>query len=456
MKREAFGETKTIDPKREQSVDSQSSHGLQDYDVSDELVGDSKHKGDLDLADSKVPAISAKRGFLRALQNSCSNRCTYNSDCQNGYDGTCPYCLNNYCSTTPCGSSCQNNNQCSSGCPSCVNGYCSQNSNQNCGNPCNFDTGCQNSGGSCPYCVSNACSASRGYTCASQCQNDNQCYSAPGGCNYCTNGLCGTTRSYNPQPQSKDVCGYPCNLDTGCQQNSNGLCPYCMSNKCVANKNPGSGCQGDYGCSGQNHRCINGNCVQPQCGTTCSNNGDCTFAPNSCTNCISNQCSSTSGNRDFSTNTGSCVSDFNGLNSAAVGGNAITLCANSQITLTGSINVNTNSAFTLQCASVGSCTINGNGSYTIVINAANVAISGITFQNCKSPGNGGAITINAVSQGSRIQSCKFNSNSAAGIGGAVYVNGAAEVSNCGGSGNQAPQCTTIYQSTAGTCTALSY
>jgi len=92
MKREAFGETKTIDPKREQSVDSQSSHGLQDYDVSDELVGDSKHKGDLDLADSKVPAISAKRGFLRALQNSCSNRCTYNSDCQNGYDGTCPYC----------------------------------------------------------------------------------------------------------------------------------------------------------------------------------------------------------------------------------------------------------------------------------------------------------------------------------------------------------------------------
>jgi hypothetical protein len=75
------------------------------------------------------------------------------------------------------------------------------------------------------------------------------------------------------------------------------------------------------------------------------------------------------------------------LNSAALGGNSIVLCANSQITLTGSINVNTNSAFTLQCASVGTCTINGNGSYTIVINAANVAIAGITFQNCKSSDN---------------------------------------------------------------------
>ena len=90
LKREASGETQMINPKRDQSADSQSSHGLQDYDVSDRVAGDSKQQDD--LADSKVPAVGAKRGFLRALQSSCSIRCNYNSDCQNGYDGSCPYC----------------------------------------------------------------------------------------------------------------------------------------------------------------------------------------------------------------------------------------------------------------------------------------------------------------------------------------------------------------------------
>jgi len=39
-------------------------------------------------------------------------------------------------------------------------------------------------------------------------------------------------------------------------------------------------------------------------------------------------------------------------------------------------------------------------------------------------------------------------------GGAVYVNGAADISDCSGSNNQAQECTTIYQ-TVGTCYPLS-
>jgi len=67
---------------------------------------------------------------------------------------------------------------------------------------------------------------------------------------------------------------------------------------------------------------------------------------------------------------------------------------------------------------------------------------------------GGAVTINAVSQGSKIQSCKFNPNQAVMNGGAAYVNGEAEISNCSGSGNQAAQCPEVYQANAGTCTTL--
>ena len=265
------------------------------------------------------------------------------------------------------------------------------------------------------------------------------------------------------------------------------MIPFCptltctVNNKCATSRNPSTGCgikcSGDFQCSGGVcSRCLNGSCAQPQCGTYCYDNTGCSSGSNGCTSCLSNgngnsvcsvpsQCGSSCtdnyqcyGNNNGCTTCSSlgqcvqssidtaCVSTFDDLRSAASGtSDTITLCAGSQITLYEQLTVNRSGSFTLQCVTGGSCTINGNGSYTnIVINAANAVISGITFQNCKSSDNvsdgcyksisyvffayfahlisyafisillqGGAITINAASQqGSRIQSCTFNSNSA--------------------------------------------
>jgi len=352
-----------------------------------------------------------------------------------------------------------------------------------CNLPCNTNNGCAVSKGPCAHCVNNQCLSTTTPVCGTTCATNSHCYGGVNSCSSCVGNVC---KALSQALQ----CGAYCTTDAMCF-GAPGSCNFCVNNKCATRNNPSTGCgtscQGDFQCSGGVcSRCVNGSCAQPQCGLYCYDNTGCSSGANGCTSCLSNgngisvcsassQCGSSCNNNNqcYGNNNGcttcsssgqcvrsnldtACVSTFDALTSAASGtSDTITLCAGSLITLYAQLIVNRSGSFTLQCATSGSCTIHGNYSSNIVINAANAVITGITFLNCKSRDNGGAIMINAVSQqGSHIQSCTFNGNSAGVDGGAVYVNAYAEITNCFGASNWANQCKTIYQNSAGTCTAL--
>jgi len=355
----AFSEVHTIDLKRAEKVQEQSHHG--------------------------------KKGFLRALQQ-YGNPCNYNQYCNSTANGgSCIYCVNSFCTSTApvCNSQCMNDDQC----------YSAPNS--------------------CTRCINSRCQRSSGINkCGYSCQNDAYCEDTHDSCYRCIGGTCQKDNNNNVNSQ----CNNPCNSDSGCSS-SPGSCIYCVNNKCSSsntntntnNNQCGISCQGDYQCPGQCFRCINSLCAQPQCGTYCSIDNNCVGAPNGCNYCNAGTCST--GDRGASnnggTNSGSCITTYNDFTSAVTrNSNSITLCGNGNtLTLTQSVTINTKGDFTLQCQK-GPCVIDGNSRYSVGITANKVTVNGITFQNCKSSLNGGALSITPTSSGSIIQSCIFNQNQA--------------------------------------------
>jgi len=273
-------------------------------------------------------------------------------------------------------------------------------------------------------------------------------------------------------------CGYPCNKDGGCQAYP-GPCIHCVKNQCLATPQCGMSCTANFQCSAECHRCINSACVQPYCGLFCRGDMDCVNAINSCVNCISGVCSLTptcgtscsndsecigadgcstcmTGGICASPREASCVGNYTDFSNAlSKNTNTLTICANSVIFLSTSISIQrSGNSFTMKCGG-SSCTIDGGRRFTMDISASIVTISEITFTNCISPNNGGAVALYPVSQGSVVQSCTFRNNLSLRLGGAVYLgSGEAKFYDIQGSNNQAAQCSGIYDAAVGSCTPI--
>lgn len=187
--------------------------------------------------------------------------------------------------------------------------------------------------------------------CGTSCSSDNDCVNAPASCTFCVDRRC----------QQQPFCNSPCTNDYQCFRALQG-CTACIG----------------YRCNQPN---------TPTCGSFCQSDNQCSNARNGCIYCNLNvrQCAS----QRYVTPS-ECISDFNGLNNAAIGNSqSVVLCQNSQITLASTITINRQGQnFNLQCQGGTSCFISGSNAFPLLMITANsVFISGITFRFGRSPNN---------------------------------------------------------------------